>query len=116
VRAAAEVASRTPENVVVLSVQHSGSVRHYAHRVTLRYDWLAADQLDAAIHELAAKGHEAYLVVDDWERKEFEARFSAANRLGRLDWAPAARVPSNPEVLIYQLPDPGPAAGPAAEP
>ena len=43
VRAANEVASRTPADAVVLSVQHSGSVRYYANRITLRYDWLKED-------------------------------------------------------------------------
>jgi hypothetical protein len=105
VRAAAEVASRTPQKAVVLSVQHSGSVRYYANRITLRYDWLPADQLDAAVHELTTKGYSPYLVVDDWEQKEFQARFAPANRLGRLDWAPLARVSGNPEVRIFQLQD-----------
>ena len=110
IRAAAEVASRTPENAIVLAVQHSGSVRHYARRLTLRYDWLPADRLDSAVHELAAKGHPAYLVVDDWELKEFQSRFSPASRLGKVGWAPLARVPGIPEVRIFQLQDGGPAA------
>jgi hypothetical protein len=105
VRAAAEVASRTPQKAIVLSVQHSGSVRYYANRITLRYDWLPADELDAAVHELTTKGYSPYLVVDDWEQKEFQARFAPANRLGRLDWAPIARVSGSPEVRIFQLQD-----------
>ena len=60
VRAAAEVASRTPERAVVLSVQHSGSVRYYANRITLRYDWLPPDQLDTAVRDLTAKGYQPY--------------------------------------------------------
>ena len=103
VRAANEVASRTPSDAVVVSVQHSGSVRYYADRITLRYDWLKEDALDSAIRDLAAKGRRAYLVVDDWEEKEFRARFAAANRAGRLDWAPIARVPTSPEVRVYEL-------------
>jgi hypothetical protein len=110
VRAAAEVSSRTPENAVVLSVQHSGSVRYYAGRITMRYDWLPSDRLDAAVHELARQGHPAYLVVDDWEQKEFQSRFAGGNRLGRLGWPPVARVASNPEVRIFELRDGGPAA------
>ncbi len=113
VRAAAEVASRTPESAIVLSVQHSGSVRYYANRLTLRYDWLPADQLETVVRELGAAGHPAYLVVDDWEQKEFVSRFSAAGPLGRLEWAPIARVPGmpgTPEVRVFQLQDGGPAA------
>jgi hypothetical protein len=112
VRAAHEVASRTPAEAVVLSVQHSGSVRYYANRTTLRYDWLKEDALDGALRDLAAKGRRAYLVVDDWEEKEFRDRFSPASRAGRLDWAPIARVPGSPEVRIFDLQDGGPAPAP----
>ena len=103
IHAANEIASRTPFDAVVLSVQHSGSVRYYANRITLRYDWLKDDALDSALRDLSAKGRRAYLVVDDWEEKEFRARFSPANRAGRLDWTPIARVPTSPEVRIYEL-------------
>lgn len=109
VRAAREVESRTPANAIVLSVQHSGSVRYYADRITLRYDWLAEDGLDPALRDIAAKGRRAYLVVDDWEEKEFRDRFSPANRAGRLDWQPIARVAGSPEVRIFEMQDGGPA-------
>ena len=109
VRAAREVESRTPADAIVLSVQHSGSVRYYANRITLRYDWLADDALDAALRDVAAKGRRAYLVVDDWEEKEFRDRFSPGNRAGRLDWAPIARISSSPEVRIFEMQDGGPA-------
>ena len=109
VRAAREVESRTPADAIVLSVQHSGSVRYYANRITLRYDWLEENALDSALRDVAAKGHRAYLVVDDWEEKEFRARFSPANRAGRLDWAPIARVTGGTEVRIFDMQDGGPA-------
>ena len=109
VRAAREVASRTPENAVILSVQHSGSVRYYAHRITLRYDALDAGELDSTVHELFAKGYEPYLLVDDWEQTEFQSRFAPRSQLGRLKSAPIARVSNNPEVRLFQLQDPGPA-------
>ena len=108
VRAANAVASMTPADAVVLSVQHSGSVRYYANRITLRYDWLQEDALDAALRDLAAKRRRAYLVVDDWEEKEFRARFSPAHRAGQLG-APIARVAGQPEVRIFELQDGGPA-------
>jgi len=108
VRAANEVATRTPTGAVILSVQHSGSVRYYSNRITLRYDSLQDDALDAALRDLAAKGRRAYLVVDDWEEKEFRARFSAANGAAQLG-APIARVSGSPEVRIFELQDGGPA-------
>ena len=108
VRAAREVASRTPADAMVLSVQHSGSVRYYTNRITLRYDWLEDGALDAVLRDLAAKGRRAYLVVDDWEEKEFRARFSPGNRAAQLG-APLARVTGSPEVRIFELQDGGPA-------
>ena len=103
IRAANEVAARTPPDAIVLSVQHSGSVRYYANRTTMRYDWLEEGALDAALDDLASKGRRAYLVVDDWEEKEFRSRFSPANRAGRLDWAPLARVAGKPEVHVFDM-------------
>jgi len=103
VRAAEVVAARTPQTAVVLAVQHSGSVRYYANRITLRYDWLTDDYLDAAIYDLTARGHHPFIVVDDWEETEFRSRFAPHSRLGRLDWPPLARVTGSPEVRIYDL-------------
>ena len=102
VRAAQEVAARTPPDAVVLAVQHSGSVRYYADRITLRYDWLEEDALDAALRDLAARGRRAYLVVDDGEEKDFRARFSPSNRAAQLG-SPVARVPGGTEVRIFEL-------------
>jgi len=78
-------------------------VRYYANRITLRYDWLKEDQLDTAVRDMLAAGFHPFLVVDDWEANEFRGRFSAASRLGKLDWEPVARVASQPEVRIYEL-------------
>jgi hypothetical protein len=102
IRAAQEVASRTPPDAIVLAVQHSGSVRYYADRITLRYDWLMDGALDSALRDVTAKGRRAFLVVDDWEEKEFRARFSPSNRGAQLG-EPIARVPSSPEVRIFEL-------------
>jgi hypothetical protein len=102
IRAAQEIASRTPADAIVMAVQHSGSVRYYADRVTLRYDWLKDAALDTALRDLSAKGRRVYLVVDDWEEKEFRARFSSSNRAAQLG-EPIARVPSSPEVRIFEL-------------
>jgi hypothetical protein len=111
IRAASEIASRTPADAIVLSVQHSGSVRYYANRITLRYDSLQDGALDATLRDLSAKGRRAYLVVDDWEEKEFRARFSPANSAAQLG-TPIARVSGSPEVRIFAFQDGGPAPTP----
>jgi hypothetical protein len=103
IRAADGVAARTPTNAAVLAVQHSGSVRFYANRITLRYDWLPANLLDAAVDDLIARGYQPFVVVDDWEETEFRNRFGPHSRLGQLDWPPLMRVTGSPEVRIYDL-------------
>lgn len=104
IRGAEYVAQATPANAVVLSAQHSGSVRFYGHRITLRFDALDGDQLDATLNELRAKGYDPYLIVDgDWEEGVFRERFATASRAGRLDWAPLGIVKSNPEVRVYRF-------------
>jgi hypothetical protein len=101
VKAAAYVKELTTPNAMILSVQHSGSVRYYANRITLRYDFLAPDGLDAAIRELIQKGYRPYIVIDDWEEVDFRKRFGALSRVGRLDWRPLVRIPTSPQVRIY---------------
>jgi hypothetical protein len=105
VHAGARTAEITPEDAVLFSSQHSGSLRHYAHRITLRYDLLPPGHLDAAILELRRKGRPSFLVIDEWEAEEFRKRFAGSEDAGRLDMAPLARVPGQPDVLIYDLTD-----------
>ena len=101
IKAAQSVAALTPPTAMILAVQHSGSIRYYSGRTTLRYDYVPADGLDAAIAELYAKGYRPFIVIDDWEETDFRNRFGKSNRVGRLDWRPLMRVLTNPEVRIY---------------
>ena len=108
IQAAEYVAELTPKTAVIICAEHSGSLRYYAHRITLRYDLLSEDKLDAALEELRAKGYRPYIVLDDWEEREFRKRFAAKNDAGRLDWNPIVTVKTNPEVRIYDTrPDTG---------
>jgi hypothetical protein len=101
IQAAEYVAELTPATAVIVCAEHSGSLRYYAHRITLRYDLLSADKLDSALEELRAKGYRPYIVLDDWEEREFRKRFALKNDAGRLDWNPILTVKTNPEVRIY---------------
>ncbi len=101
IRAAQEVARLTPETAIIICAEHSGSLRYYAHRITLRFDALKGEGLDATIAELRGKGYQPYIVVDDWEEDAFRKRFAATNRTGRLDWTPLATTGTNPDVRVY---------------
>ena len=101
IAAANRVAELTPDTAIILCVQHSGSLRYYANRKTLRFDALADDGLDAAIDEIRARGYQPFIVLDDWEEQNFRKQFAARNRAGRLDWPAVASMGTNPDVRIY---------------
>ena len=81
------VARRTPPDAIVLAVQHSGSLRYYANRATLRWDRISADQLE----RLLTSGPPLYVLFDDrGEQETFRSRF--ADPLTRITMEPLARV------------------------
>jgi hypothetical protein len=80
----------TPPEAVVVSMQHSGSIRYYSGRLTLRYDSLDPVWLDRAIATLEQNGRPVYLLLDEWEELPFRKRFAGQRALGALDAGPAA--------------------------
>jgi hypothetical protein len=86
------VAGHTGPDAVILSVQHSGSLRLYADRLTLRYDALDPLWLDRVVAHLQATGRRPYYVLDGREVEAFRRRFGATNRAGTLDWTPLATL------------------------
>jgi hypothetical protein len=94
------VAAHTEPDAVIISRQHSGSIRHYAGRLTLRFESLDRAALDSAIAFLASIGRRSYIVLDEDEVPMFRARFSAMSRLGALDWSPLALL-SAPPIFVF---------------
>jgi len=112
VSVAAYVAEALPRNAVLLSLQHSGSLRHYSGRLTLRYDLLAPEWWPQALKVLSEKGYRPFVVLGEWEEPQFRERFAlrangAALPLpGRL----VAMLEHPSKVLIYDplaAPTPG---------
>jgi hypothetical protein len=89
---AAEV---TESNSVVLSGIHSGSLRYYAGRLTLNYTLLDPAWLDGAVEWLSQHGAHPYLMIEDWERADFERRFAGSRSLEALERS-AAGIYENP--------------------
>jgi Dolichyl-phosphate-mannose-protein mannosyltransferase len=81
-----------PHNAVFIALQHSGNIRYYADRTTLRYDWIPAQSLDDALAQLNALGFKPYFLLEDWEEPRFQSRFGAFSRLGKLDWPPTVTL------------------------
>ena len=80
----------TTPNAVIITEQHSGSIRYYSGRLTLRFHWLPPDWLDRAIETLEAKGRTVYLLMEDWEVPAFRQRFAGQRSVAVLDRGPVA--------------------------
>jgi hypothetical protein len=86
------IATHTDPDAVIFSLQHSGSLRLYASRLTLRYDLLDPAWLDRAVTYLQSIGRRPYFVLDVGEVDAFRQRFGAFSRAGALDWTPLATL------------------------
>jgi len=98
------VKSALPEQAAIIAVQHSGSVRYYSGRVTVRFDKLRPTDLDLVVRELRRLGYEPYFVLDEAEEPMFRERFAGHSPLAALDWAPVA-APFKGAVRVYSPPD-----------
>ena len=95
------IAANLPERAVLMSMQHSGSLRYYSGRTTIRYDLLRPSRLDQFVEHFTTRGYPVYFVMDDWEEPEFRRRFAELNVLGKLDWPPIARAKGINPLAIY---------------
>ncbi len=94
------VASRSDRNAVAIALQHTGTLRTYAGRLTLRFDQLDPAWLDRAVQFLADNGRQPFIVLEDTEVEMFRKRFGNASRTGRLDWTPIGEF-ENSRVVVY---------------
>jgi hypothetical protein len=78
------VRDRLPANAYVLARQHSGSVRLYASRPTIRWDVIGGDQLDLVVRTVRAVGSPIFMVADDDELPAFERHFAGQATPRRL--------------------------------
>ena len=106
------IESHTDPDAVMLSVQHSGSLRLYANRLTLRYDVLDPEWLDRTVAYLQSIGRRPYFVLDGGEVDAFKQRFGALNRSGALNWPALATL--GPIVSVYDPLDRQPGTTPLA--
>ena len=102
-----------PADAAVLAMQHSGSIRYYTGRLTMRWDVLDAGSLDAATAALHARGVPVYAAIESWEEEEFRRRFAGQISLTRLD-SGALATSDDGEVRIYALTGDPPGTRPTA--
>ena len=107
------VAGYTEPAAVILAMQHSGSLRLYAGRLTLRYDVLDPEWLDRTVDYLQSIGRKPYFVLDGFEVEAFRTRFAGTSRLGALAWPPMA---TRGTIAVYDPIDQRPGSTPIAIP
>ena len=78
IAAATMVADNTPPNAIVIADQHSGSVRFYGNRRTLRFPYIAAASFDEGVSRLSSS-QPVYLFLEKWEEEAFRRQFAAAD-------------------------------------
>jgi hypothetical protein len=97
-----EFVSRTlPAEAALMSMQHSGSLRFYGGRLTLRFDWIEKDGLSGALAEIERIGLHPYLVVDDLELPQFQSRFGLAAK--PLPFPVVARTRERGGTTVFDL-------------
>lgn len=96
----------TDPNSVVLAMQHSGSLRYYAGRTTLRYDILDRRRIDTAISWLTDHGSHVYLLAEEWELPTVRERFAGYEALERLGDPPVFTYNSASTIFFFDLSSP----------
>ena len=96
------IAAELPPQSVYFTMQHSGSLRYYAGRVTLRYDQLEPDWLDRGVDWLRARDIASYALLDEWEVAEFRRRFVGQSLTERLE-TPLWVFRGQRTVYVYDL-------------
>lgn len=84
------VGSALPENAVVYAQQHSGNVRFYGNRLTLRFDIMDPAWLDRSFEHLRSAGYVPYLLLEEWEVPQFRQRFVGQHGVTLVDRQPVA--------------------------
>ncbi len=94
----------TEPNSVVVTLNHSGSVRYYGARVTVNFANMAEDgPIDDFLDWLQKNGVRTYATLEDWEVKEFAKRFPRAAHLAAFERPPLAIFNNPGRLLVYDL-------------
>jgi hypothetical protein len=97
------VQRRTDANSIVVSMQHSGSIRYYGGRMTLSFYTLDPSMLDRAVRWFTERGVHPYAVLEDWEVTEFKQRFGEQNVAGKLLMSPTLIYHASSTVYLYDF-------------
>ena len=97
------VRATTDETSVIYSMQHSGSLRYYAGRLTLNYVNLDDDWLDRSVAWVKERGSHPYLVLESWEVDVFKKRFADQQLQAIVDTPPMLTYEGGSRVMLWDL-------------
>jgi hypothetical protein len=100
--AARLVREQTQPTAVIYTFHHSGSMRYYGGRLTLRYDLLDRGWLDRSVEWFASRGIRVYALLDEWEVDDFRQRFADERTISQLD-VPVFIYQGTVRVLFFDL-------------
>ena len=91
-----------PDNALIFTMQHSGNIRFYGGRLTIRYDFLDKDWASRATAELERLGYHPYMVIDDWEAPYVRNQFGFAPD-SPLPWQVFARMRELGGLTVFDM-------------
>lgn len=99
------LADRTTPETLVFAGQHSGSIRHYAGRTTIRWDVIDPATLPAIVNEASRRGRPTVAALDRDEQPQFRERFAASLSANGSEFAQVALLPLGQlrDVQIWEL-------------
>lgn len=97
------VRSATDPTSVIYSMQHSGSLRYYAGRLTINYANLDDEWLDRSVAWILERGSHPYLVLESWEIEPFKKQFKGQQTLAILDTAPILTYEGGAQIMLFDL-------------
>jgi len=105
--AAGKIAERwTVPNSVIISGHHSGSLRYYAGRMTMRYDMIEHDDVDRVVDWLRNQGVHVYLLVERWELEDIDTRYDKTRAMDAIETAPLVIFNDPGEFWLFDLSHP----------
>jgi hypothetical protein len=105
VAAAQATREATPPTSVVFADLHSGTVRYYGGRISLRFVLLDEHWLDRAVAWMREHGSASYALLERAEVAEFKSRFAGSEIATRLDAPPIFEI-AETGLALYALSDP----------
>jgi hypothetical protein len=96
------VVRNLPENAAIFSMQHSGSLRFYSGRLTLRYDSVQKEWAKGVPAAVERAGYHPFLIIDDWETPQFREHWGLAPT-DPLPWPVIAHMRESGGLTVFDL-------------